>query len=86
MFWRRKFKRQKIKGCTIKYFTDDWEGSCKVIDISDGGMKVDFDSIPDKNSELRVVLPNNSIKRAKIVWYFEKIAPEIGATVGLQFY
>lgn len=88
---QRKYKREKLENCEARLSTAEWSGIAQVIDISEGGMKIDIQETPyikmHEEARLNVTLTSGQKldKQAVVVWYMEKMTPETGSIIGLKF-
>jgi hypothetical protein len=89
-FNRRKHEREVVKDCEVDFMTNRWNCRGQVLDISDGGMRVDIDMVPEMHEEVQVSATlqggRKLNKRAVVVWFLKKIPPETGAMVGLKYF
>lgn len=88
-FSRRKHEREKVTDCTFECSSEDWSCNGYVVNLSDGGMKVDLEDVPVMNREIEIFMACESgkklNKRAVVAWFIEKTKPETGAVAGLKF-
>ena len=89
MFFRRKHKREKISECFVECSSGRWNCNGQTLDISEGGMRVEMEEVPDMNEEIELFMRCESgrqlNKRAVVVWFIKKVPPEVGSLVGLKF-
>lgn len=88
-FRRRKHKREQVTDCLIEGYSQEGAFDGKVVDLSDGGMKVNLAEVPDMTSPLTVYMTCASgrdiKKNAVVAWFVENMPPETGVLVGLKF-
>ncbi len=88
-FRRRKFERIKLEDCVVDCHCLGMNYQAKVVDLSEGGMKIDIEETFNIHQEMDLVMTceeGRELKRkAIVVWFLEKIYPEKGAFVGLKF-
>ena len=88
-FRRRKFERIKLENCVVDCYCLGMKYQAKVVDLSDGGMKLDIEESFNIHQEMELVMTcedgSELKRRAAVVWFLEKIYPETGAFVGLKF-
>jgi len=86
---RRKHERIAVKECIVEGYSMRWTCNGQVMDISDGGMRIDLDGVPEMHEEVQLYMTcvngRELTRKAIVVWFIKKIPPEVGAMVGLQF-
>jgi len=90
IFNRRKATRETIsRECRVDCPKGNWSCSGKVLNMSQGGVGLDIDEIPDTKDEIVLYMTDEKgremKKKAVIVWFIRKTPPEIGAMVGVKF-
>ena len=89
IFNRRKNKRKIVKGATVECDSKHFSCDGKVLNISDGGIALDIAGVPTGHEEfdLKIRYKNGKKlkKKAVVVWFIRKNAPDVGATVGMKF-
>lgn len=89
IFNRRKHERIPVVDCTVRCSSGNWACTGQVVNLSEGGMRVDMEEVPAMHAELDLSMTCESGRRlnrkAVVVWFIKKVPPEVGAMVGLQF-
>ena len=89
MIFQRRKQTRLIKDGEVLVCTRKWSGNAKVLDISEGGMRIDIEESADLYEEVTLDMifeDGGQLSRsANIIWYVEKTAPQKGAILGLKF-
>jgi hypothetical protein len=89
IFNRRRYKRKNIKGATVECDSKHLSCDGKVLNIADGGVALDIAGVPAGHEEFDLTIKYKNGKKLKkkavVVWFIRKNAPDVGATVGMRF-
>lgn len=89
IFNRRTHEREVVTDCAIVFSTAGWKSYGYVQDISEGGMKVDIEEVPNMHEEVTISMTCDTGKKldrkAMVIWLIKKTPPEVGALVGLKY-
>ena len=88
-FNRRKHERSTVEGQVVTCTSGRGSSAGRVMDVSEGGMRVDMDRVPAMHEEIQVHMTRDdgheSTRKAVVIWFIEKTPPGGGAIAGLQF-
>jgi len=88
-FGRRKHARRIVEDCSVRCASKKWICPGKVLDISEGGVKVDMEVRPEITQNIELFMTDESglqlKKKAVVVWYIRKSPPETGAIASLKY-
>jgi hypothetical protein len=88
-FERRKYERHTVKNCTVVCSSGRWSHQGEVLNISEGGMQIIMDEVPDMHSELRVFMTcedgQEIAREGLVVWLIKNSPPKAGSRFGLEF-
>ena len=77
-----------MKDWTVFCVNGKWSSNGKVLDVSEGGMSVDMDHVPEMKQPVILHIRNGKkelTREAVVVWYIKHVPPAAGAMVGLQY-
>ena len=86
---RREQIREPISDCEVHVSSWQWTKKAKVLDISEGGMKIDIEESADLYEEVTLNMiceDGRKLSRdAIVIWLIDKVTPQKGAFIGLKF-
>ncbi|MBW1804595.1 MAG: PilZ domain-containing protein [Deltaproteobacteria bacterium] len=89
-FLRRKQKRESVsQHCKVESSSGNWSCSGRVLNLSEVGAGLDLnDELHDRGELILYMTDENGrelVKKGFVIWYFNKMPPDTGSTVGLKF-
>ena len=89
IFNRRNNKRKNVKGATVECESKHLSCFGKILNISNSGIAIDIAGVPTGHEEFDLTIKYKNGKKLKqkavVVWFIRKIAPDVGATVGMKY-
>ena len=86
---RRREFREEVEDCRVQIIAKKYSCWGKVVNISDGGINVEADTVPPKLEELRICVKTGDgrvlYKSGIVVWFVAREPPDYGCNVGIKF-
>lgn len=89
IFDRRNHLREESDNGEVHITAKNFSCTAGVINLSDGGVKIETEKVPPKFERLRIIISSDNRQKAYkegiVVWFVDKDAPDFGFFVGIKF-